>query len=110
MLSTFQHDCKAIKSCMRLQINQLSEADKLFKQFLQDPSVPKKEKLSSLGEILKEMKVSETTSSLFGEPLYTARDCHARGPFPDAGLVVTKMDACYVKCTFLGGQASACSP
>ena len=52
---------------MRLQINQLSEADKMFKQFLQDPSVPKKEKLSSLGEILKEMKVSETTSSLFGE-------------------------------------------
>jgi len=47
------------------QINQLSEADKMFKQFLQDPSVPKKEKLSSLGEILKAMKVSETTSSLF---------------------------------------------
>ena len=40
----------------------------MFKQFLQDPSVPKAEKLSSLGEILKEMKVSETTSSLFGEP------------------------------------------
>ncbi|CAL5229008.1 g12250 [Coccomyxa viridis] len=47
------------------QINQLSEADKMFKQFLQDPSVPKKEKLSSLGEILKAMNVSETTSSLF---------------------------------------------
>ena len=41
----------------------------MFKQFLQDPSVPKKEKLSSLGEILKAMKVSETTSSLFGKPV-----------------------------------------
>ena len=53
---------------MQPQINQLSEANKMFKQFLQDPSVPKNEKLSSLGEILKEMKVSQTTSSLFGEP------------------------------------------
>ena len=56
---------------MGLQITQLSQADKIFKQFLSDPSVPKAEKLSSLGQILKEMKVSETTSALFGElPLY----------------------------------------
>ena len=66
MLSTLQHDFTALTSPMRMQINQLSEADKMFKQFLQDPSVPKKEKLSSLGEILKAMNVSETTSSLFG--------------------------------------------
>ena len=54
----------------------------MFKQFLQDPSVPKMEKLTSLNEILKAMKVSETTSSLFGElicwhgqPLHARLDC-----------------------------------
>ncbi len=60
----------------------------MFKQFLQDPSVPKKEKLSSLGEILKAMNVSETTSSLFGEPLNTGVRINPRAPFNDTGLVV----------------------
>lgn len=57
-----------LKGSVGLQINELSEANKVFKQFLQDPSVQKAQKLSALGEILKEMKVCETTSSLFGKP------------------------------------------
>ena len=42
------------------------EGDEVFKQYLQDPGVQKAEKSASLGQLLKDLKASETTSSLFG--------------------------------------------
>ena len=38
----------------------------MFAQFLADPSVPKKEKMAALNEILSKIQVSETTQALFG--------------------------------------------
>jgi F0F1-type ATP synthase delta subunit len=51
---------------MILQVEKLAESNKQFAQFLQDPSVPKKEKLSALEEILNKIQVTDTTKSLFG--------------------------------------------
>ena len=74
----------------------------MFKQFLQDPSVPKKEKLFSLGEILKAMNVSETTSSLFGEPLNTGLRIYHPAPFSDTGLVVPENECMSYQLHFSG--------
>ena len=49
-----------------LQIITLMQGDEVFQQYLQDPGVRKAEKSASLGALLKDMKASETTSSLFG--------------------------------------------
>ena len=49
-----------------LQIITLMKGDEVFQQYLQDPGVKKAEKSASLGALLKDMKASETTSSLFG--------------------------------------------
>ncbi|CAK0785037.1 hypothetical protein CVIRNUC_008242 [Coccomyxa viridis] len=47
------------------QIITLMKGDEVFQQYLQDPGVKKAEKSASLGALLKDMKASETTSSLF---------------------------------------------
>ena len=54
-------------ACFALvQIQALAKSNKVFAQFLADPSVPKKEKMGALNEILSKIQVSETTQALFG--------------------------------------------
>lgn len=57
------------------QVEKLAESNKQFSQFLQDPSVPKKEKMTALEEILAKIKVSETTHSLFGKKAFLTLRC-----------------------------------
>lgn len=50
-----------------MQVEKLAESNPMFAQFLRDPSVPKKEKVTALEEILGKIQVSKTTQSFFGE-------------------------------------------
>ncbi|KAK9907612.1 hypothetical protein WJX75_006992 [Coccomyxa subellipsoidea] len=47
------------------QVEKLAESNPMFAQFLRDPSVPKKEKVTALEEILGKIQVSKTTQSFF---------------------------------------------
>lgn len=50
-----------------MQVEKLAESNPMFAQFLRDPSVPKKEKVTALEEILGKIQVSKTTQSFFGK-------------------------------------------
>ncbi|BDA47923.1 ATP synthase subunit O, mitochondrial [Coccomyxa sp. Obi] len=46
-------------------VEKLADGNPMFAQFLRDPSVPKKEKVTALEEILGKIQVSKTTHSFF---------------------------------------------
>ncbi len=50
-----------------MQVEKLADSNPMFAQFLRDPSVPKKEKVTALEEILGKIQVSKTTQSFFGK-------------------------------------------
>ncbi len=67
-----------------VQVEKLAESNPMFAQFLRDPSVPKKEKVTALEEILGKIKVSKTTQSFFGESwdFCNTISCQSKGSFP----------------------------